>query len=238
MKEEWRDIEGFENYQISNLGRVKSKERMVSNAFRTYLKKEQILKTQMMKAGYMSIVLRRSGKKTLLKIHRLVATAFLPNPSNLPCINHIDGNKLNNCADNLEWCTVKHNTNHAILKGLKPLICGRNIQKVLQLRCDDLSINKVFNNIAEASREMKCNESSIYNAIVQKRPYKEFYYIRENDYSKDIKESYFRKLVNRKHRILLDGNIVSASEYSRITGVSRYKVYEMIKSGEIESEVV
>ena len=194
MKEIWKDIDGFNgNYQISNLGRVKSKERLVSNACRTYLKKEQILKPQIMKSGYKSVVIREDGKKKLLKIHRLVATAFIHNHDNLPCVNHIDGDKLNNSSENLEWCTVKQNTHHAIQNGLKPLICGRNIQKVFRLNCSDLAVNKVFANIAEAARDVGCNESSVYSAIIYKRPYKNHYYIRESDYTEKINKSYFRK---------------------------------------------
>ena len=134
MDEEWRDISGFNgNYQISNFGRVKSKERVVSNSVRTYVKEEQILRTQTMKSGYKCVVLREAGKKRLLKIHRLVATAFISNPDNLPCVNHIDGNKTNNFVGNLEWCTVEYNNKHAIQNGLKPLVCGSNVQKIFQL---------------------------------------------------------------------------------------------------------
>lgn len=237
-QEIWEDIEGFDNYQISNFGRIKSKERIVSNACRTYLKKEQILKSHVMKTGYIGIHLAQDGKRKLFKIHRLVATAFIPNYERLPCINHIDGNKLNNSIENLEWCTIKQNNIHAIHNGLKPLICGRNIHKVLQLKCSDLSINQTFSNIADAARKVGCNESVIYSAIIQRRPHNNFYYIKECDYSDRIKKSYFRELVNRKHRIFLDGKMVSALEYSKITGIPRYKVYEMIKNGEIESEVV
>ena len=239
MDEEWKDISGFNgNYQISNFGRVKSKERVVSNSVRTYVKGEQILRTQTMKSGYKCVVLREGGKKKLLKIHRLVATAFIPNPDHLPCVNHIDENKQNNFVENLEWCTFKYNTEHAIKNGLKPVACGNNIQRVLQLNIRDLSINQVFDNIACASRSIGCNESCIYGAIVQKRPYSGFYYIREHDYNENIDKSYFRSLVNRKHRIRIGDRYVSGIEYSRITGIPRCKVYEMIKNGELESEVV
>lgn len=239
MKEEWKDIDGFENYQISSLGRVKSKERIVSNTVRTYLKKEQILKIQIMKVGYKAIVLRdEKQKKHLLKVHRLVAKAFIDNPHNLPQVNHKDGDKLNCCVENLEWCTPKYNTHHAIKNGLKPLICGRNIQRIFQLKCTDVSISQIFGNMADAATLIGCSESCIYEAIIQRRPYKNHYYIRECDYSKDIDKSYFRKLVNRKHKIFIDGKHVSGMEYAKITGIPRYKVYEMIKNGDLESEVV
>lgn len=99
----WKDIEGYEGlYQISSFGRVKS------------LKygKERILKPLVDKDGYLLAILCKEGKTKNHKIHRLVASAFLPNPNNYPCINHKDENKQNNCVDNLEWCTVKYNINY------------------------------------------------------------------------------------------------------------------------------
>lgn len=117
IKEEWKDIKGFEGvYQISNLGRIKS--------FKKY-KDGYILSNKNSKGGYFSIVLKDCKKEKHTRVHRLVAETFIPNPNNFPVVNHIDGNKQNNRVDNLEWCTIKHNVNHAIkrnkhmLKGMK-----------------------------------------------------------------------------------------------------------------------
>lgn len=104
MSEEWKDFPGFENkYQISSLGRVKRKETILKNSLGFYYhRKEKILKTQVMSIGYPAITLRDDfGKQHLIKIHRAVATAFIPNPENLPFINHIDGNRQNNKLNNL-----------------------------------------------------------------------------------------------------------------------------------------
>lgn len=100
MKEIWRDIEGYEGYQVSNLGRVKSLK----------FGKEQILKVK--KDRYLRIGLCKDGKQKFYMVHRLVALAFLPNPENLPEINHIDEDKTNNRVENLEWCDRKYNINY------------------------------------------------------------------------------------------------------------------------------
>lgn len=114
MKEIWKDIEGCEKiYQVSNKHRIKSlKRKRVS--------KDRIL-TQSDMSGYLSVHLRSGINKTP-KVHILVANAFIPNPLNLPEINHKDGNKHNNDLSNLERCTSKENVDHAIRIGLRDSI--------------------------------------------------------------------------------------------------------------------
>lgn len=105
----FKDIEGYENlYQVSNYGNVKSLERYDRLG---HLIKEKMLNKRNIK-GYLRVCLSKNGKYKLYSVHRLVAQAFLPNPDNLPCVNHKDENPLNNNEDNLEWCTVKYNTNY------------------------------------------------------------------------------------------------------------------------------
>ena len=110
--EMWKDIYGCnDNYQISNLGRVKSKERteyMARNAcFRT--RKEKIMKLDVCEKGYARITLWENSKMKNFFVHCLVAIAFLPNPENYPIINHKDENPSNNKVDNLEWCNHSYN---------------------------------------------------------------------------------------------------------------------------------
>lgn len=107
----WKDVAGFEGlYQISNTGKIKSLSRFVPNSGRAGMwYKEKILKNNFDHDGYPQIILHKNGKAYTYKIHRLVALAFLENPNNLPCVNHIDENKLNNNYYNLEWCDVKYN---------------------------------------------------------------------------------------------------------------------------------
>ena len=70
------------------------------------------------KLTYYAVMLWLGNKSKCAKVHRLVAEAFIPNPDNLPCINHKDGNKLNNQVTNLEWCTYQENMQHAVRTGL------------------------------------------------------------------------------------------------------------------------
>lgn len=120
IKEEWRDIEGYEDlYKISNLGRVKS---LVGFNGHEYIKREKILKPSRQYVGnnYSRYIvnLSKNKKRKSFKIHRLVAKAFIPNIENKMKINHKDGNPLNNKVDNLEWCTQKENIIHAYETGL------------------------------------------------------------------------------------------------------------------------
>ena len=109
--EEWKDIKGYEGiYQISNKGRVKT---LGNNK----TKKEKIRDGKIDNRGYKRISLCKNGKDKKYSIHRLVAEAFLPNPDNLPVVNHKDENKLNNNVENLEWCTQEYNVNYSSSNG-------------------------------------------------------------------------------------------------------------------------
>lgn len=116
MKEIWKDIPKFENYyQVSNLGRIKSKTRKVNvriknNNHRTV--KRQLITPAKTRDGYLKVSLSKDHKRYYFRVHRLVAQVFIPNPDNLPQINHIDENKENNRVDNLEWCDAKYNCNY------------------------------------------------------------------------------------------------------------------------------
>ena len=107
--EQWKPIEGTDGkYEVSNLGRV-----------RTNGKRPGLLTLTKQKSGYRYAMIQLSnGKQKNCRVHRMVAEAFIPNPENLPQINHKDGNKLNNHVTNLEWCTAKQNTDHAWNTGL------------------------------------------------------------------------------------------------------------------------
>lgn len=128
MEEIWKDIIGFEGlYQVSNLGRVKSfrKPKQYKCA------DEYIMKEYIGNSGYIVVTLYKSRSRTKKLVHRLVADAFIPNPENLPHVNHKDENKHNNRADNLEWCTPKYNNNYGTLSMRAAAAHGRMIDQFL-----------------------------------------------------------------------------------------------------------
>ena len=114
MVEEWKDIKGYEGlYQVSNKGNVRTLEHTAVNRRGvTYFVKGRQLKLHTYPNGYKDVMLQHKGSSKRFLVHKLVAEAFIPNPNNLPEINHKDETKDNNCADNLEWCTRKYNCNY------------------------------------------------------------------------------------------------------------------------------
>jgi hypothetical protein len=138
MKEIWKDIDlinyGGEDYtglyKISNLGRVKSLVGF-NGCIKKYFKRELILIPRISHLYY-AVNLSKNKKRKTYTIHRLVTIAFIPNPKNKPQVNHIDGNKLNNKVDNLEWCTRIENSRHAWRMGL----CENVRQKTLERASD------------------------------------------------------------------------------------------------------
>lgn len=118
MEEIWKDVVGYEGlYQVSNLGRIKSLPKLCINGNGgKYYTKEKILKPQNSKGNYKHVVLRKNGKSFTKAIHQIVGIAFIPNPNNLPQINHKDENPANNIVDNLEWCDGYYNHNYGTIK--------------------------------------------------------------------------------------------------------------------------
>jgi len=108
MEEIWKNIYN-NNYAVSNLGRVRANDRIINTATGPRHYKERLLIPEVTRDGHLRVTLVEAGKKNRQFVHRLVAEAFLPNPNNLPVINHKDENPSNNTVENLEWCTVAYN---------------------------------------------------------------------------------------------------------------------------------
>lgn len=127
----WRDVVGYEGlYQVSNFGRVKSLNYHRSGEPRIIAQRQD-------RYGYKAVNLSKDGAARQVSVHRLVATAFIPNPDYLPQVNHKDEDKTNNTADNLEWCTNKYNMNY----GTHNERCAAGIAKpILQI---DLKTGKL-----------------------------------------------------------------------------------------------
>lgn len=159
-EEIWKDID-FTNgmYKASSKGRIRSTGK---NGTRN-----KILKDLITKKGYSEVCM--CGKR--YKTHRIIAQVFIPNPNNLPQVNHIDGDKLNNCIDNLEWCTNEYNHKHKCEHGLNivPENAGRPKKGVNKI---DLSTNEIldtYGSIADAGRLNNLNPGNIRSVFIGKR---------------------------------------------------------------------
>lgn len=158
MIETWKDIIGYEGlYKVSDWGRIKSLYNYKRNG-------TDILKPKI-KRGYYQIGLRKNGKRKWFAVHRLVAQAFIANTNNYPCVNHKDENKLNNCVDNLEWCTVGYNNtyNNRISR-----VVEKTSIAVMQYSREGEFI-KEYTSISEAARENKIYPGTISGCCRHKK---------------------------------------------------------------------
>lgn len=138
MTETWAYIKGYEGkYMVSNTGLVKALNFMNTG-------KERIMRQSLNGKGYHQLCLTLNNKKRTWRVHRLVAEAFVPNPNGYPTVNHIDENKDNNSAQNLEWCTFTYNSKY----GTRAERCGK---PVIQLDLDGNRLQR-FPSVAEAAR--------------------------------------------------------------------------------------
>lgn len=145
--EKWCRIKKFDDYYVSNCGRVKN------NGY--------ILIPNNNGNGYMQVGIHENKKRWVFYIHRLVAEAFVPNPENKPQVNHRDGNKNNNIASNLEWVTQRENNQHARENGL--ITRNGNEKEVIQIdRKTEEKINTYYS-VSEAQRQTGIYRGSIYN---------------------------------------------------------------------------
>lgn len=159
MEEIWKDIKNWEGqYQVSNYGRVKSLSRTIKKSDgTTQTFKERIMKISNDNKGYPKVVFCNDRKQKCIRIHRLVAEAFIPNPDNLSQVNHKDENKMNNYVGNLEWCDCEYNNNYGTRndRSAKSHINHPKVSK--QVLCVEL--NKKFSSASEAGRWIKNNNA-------------------------------------------------------------------------------
>ena len=145
----WKDVQEFENYQISSFGRVKGK--------------YGILKPQFDR-NYYHVTLFKNGKRKIKFVHRLVAEAFIPNPNNLPQVNHIDGVKTNNNLSNLEWISCKGNALHAFRLGLRNPHDGGTSKKI-DVYYKNGIFYKTFNSLHEIQRVLGVNIGNCWSVL-------------------------------------------------------------------------
>ena len=169
MKEVWRPVVGCEGlYEVSNLGRVRSVPKVGFS-------KQLILKQQDERHGYKRMRLTKENRKFCKLVHRMVAEAFIPNPSGKPCVNHINGNKTDNRVENLEWVTYSENYLHAVNHGL---IDKGSIRKAVEASSRTRRSNcvrvmrsdgEIFESIAEAARSVGVDRAVLSRAVAHRR---------------------------------------------------------------------
>ncbi len=154
----WKDVPNYEGYyKVSSMVRVRSVNRF-DKAMRRNLK-EKILTTYVNGFGYEQVMLQKNGMQKMFSVHRLVALAFIDNPDNLPQVNHIDENKLNNRADNLEFVTARQNLTH---NNLQERQSKKKFKHVLQCAIDGTVI-KEYESVIQAARETGIAKTAIAN---------------------------------------------------------------------------
>lgn len=167
--EEWLPIEGYDGYEVSNFGRIKSLERMNSLG---RIVKERILKPSTNKYGYQQVSLFKNGKRKWFRVHRLVANTFIDNPNNLPQVNHIDECKTNNHISNLEWCTAEYNVNFGTRnEKVSKALCGKNhpnSKQIIQLTLDNQVVRN-WGSIMDVQRELGYHNAHICKCCENKR---------------------------------------------------------------------
>lgn len=164
MKEQWKPVEGADDrYEVSNTGKIRSLNYKNSGETRE-------LKPAPDPKGYLKTMILMGGKYKTVKIHRIVAKAFIPNPEGKPQVNHKDGNKENNCVDNLEWATNIANAHHAIKNGLfknsyKATEAANKKRERPITAIDESGREFEFSSINEASRQLNVGRRHVQSVL-------------------------------------------------------------------------
>lgn len=154
----WKDIEGYEGlYKVSSHGNVLSLKYCGSN-------RKHLLAPNTDHKGYLMAHLSKKGKTKTFKIHRLVASAFIPNHNNLPQVNHKDENPLNNCVNNLEWCDRAYNNNYGTIKQRRSVIMDAHPKTSKVVVCELSDGNKIeYPSARKAAKLLGVSSSTIIN---------------------------------------------------------------------------
>lgn len=162
--EEWKQIDGFYNYEVSSFGNVRLKDTYRKTVTGTRLYKGKIIATSEQKNGYLTVNMKNDSSvwKTV-SVHRLVAKTFIPNPENKREVNHVDGDKTNNNVSNLEWATAGENQRHARKLGLNRTELNPLCRKV---KC--IQTGQEFESIEDCARHYKVHTETIRNRLKRK----------------------------------------------------------------------
>lgn len=154
LKEEWKPVKGYEGYyEVSNTGKVRSLDRsVIIRGGVVQHRKGKMISSHIDKKGYVNVNISKNGKNNTLKVHRLVAQSFIPNPNKYPQVNHKDEDKANNHVNNLEWCTNEYNEYYGTRseRQAKSLTNGKTSKPVKQMVNGE--VVKIWPSMAEADR--------------------------------------------------------------------------------------
>lgn len=153
MKEQFITVKDFPNYEVSNLGRIRN------------TKTGKFLKPTTTNGGYLRVWLYNDNTKKEHLVHRLVGMTFINNPLNKETINHINGIKVDNRIENLEWLSRDENTSHSHRTGLNTHFQTNNPNKDIMLKCYCVETGEEFESIAQCARSFKTHQSIIYQCI-------------------------------------------------------------------------
>ena len=204
MKEKWEKIKDFD-YEISNCGNLRK------------LNSNKLRKLQTDKDGYNIITIWKNGKSYLKRINRLVAEAFIPNPNNLPIVNHKDENKQNNHVENLEWCTVEYNNVYSKARPIIQLDLDGNFI------CEYNSIKDAENKTGFASSHIQdcCNPTKVHC-----KTFKNFQWLYKENYDFNKNYKINKPMPNRGRKVAqynLNGDLINI--YEKLSKINDNKNY-------------
>ena len=214
MEEIWKDISGYEGcYQVSNFGRIKSLDRYIAtvgNPSGKRLIRGKILNPSKRvmsngEDGYYSVTLYKCGTGRLFNVHRIVAETFIPNPNNLPCVNHKDENKQNNRVDNLEWCSVAYNNKYGTARERS---AEKTRKEVIKFDLDG-NILAMYKSLDDAAKKEKVSKGNLANVCVNrngKRTLHGYVFMYKDDYDEHGFIGYKNLKTRKVNQYDLDGN--------------------------------
>ena len=200
IEEIWKPIEGYEGlYEVSSYGRVRSLDRYVKTCYEAYkLHKGKILSPAKDKNGYLKVHLCCNGKHNIIRVHRLVCKAFIPNPDNLPEVNHKDEDKTNNSVDNLEWCDRSYNISYGTRTERQK---KTNIQNGFWTGLSKEEYMKKYNQDRKEYRK-KWYQENKDRVCEQQKEYYHRYYQENRDRICERQKEYYRK--KNRYKIMLN----------------------------------